>query len=248
MEGCKQTTINFRNAYPRQALFLTFILLFLTIPRPCCANSLPPDAHAALQTQLAEIRAYIRDQGKQKLGLLPGEARDAIGWLSGQWHSLSSISLPGEESTSDALALAQGQSEEMGWPAHLTASFHHKGFLPMHDAMVLGMGFTHDAVGRKLHFTLRPFWGQSWHSFRHYWGSELALDIAQRPDGLPWGKVTIGYTSGDNSLTDHGSGVELRGNVDLTHNVEFTSGIRHNGITGDSNYVMLSWKMSFDNP
>jgi hypothetical protein len=50
-------------------------------------------------------------------------------------------------------------------------------------------------------------------------------------------------------MTDHGRGIEVRGDIDLTSGFKFTSGTRQNSITGESNYIMLRWGFTFsDNP
>jgi hypothetical protein len=47
-------------------------------------------------------------------------------------------------------------------------------------------------------------------------------------------------------LTDHGRGVDLHGDVDLTEGWKFTSGVRQNSWDDNSNYMMLKWKMNFE--
>jgi hypothetical protein len=244
MTGCGPFRFNLKNAEQRQAAFLTLALFMCLFSKLSCADTpLNTIANQETKQHISEVESYIRQQSLQGMSLLPNQARTAIGWVSGKWHS---VALEGDTTNSSADTSAPallGSIEQQtvdGMPVSFGSNFHHKGFLPTHDAFLMGMGIGQNALGNKLQFTLRPFYGQGWDALEGYWGSELAMTIAQRPDGMPWGKISITYT-------DHGRGIDLSGNIDLTNHLTFTSGIKQNDITGDSNYVMLKWKVSFGN-
>ena len=128
----------------------------------------------------------------------------------------------------------------------MDGQIHHKGFLPTHDALLLGSNVKMGFVGDRVQFALHPFFGQGWIPSKHYWGTNLSLNIAPRADGMPWGSIVMGYVGGDESLTDHGRGMNLHGDVDLTNGFLFTSGIRQNSLSGNANYALVKWKASLD--
>jgi hypothetical protein len=241
-----------RDAPFRPQIFLTFVFALICAAHlwnahDCRAGDYYTDEQ---RQQISDTENYLRKQGLQGVSLLPGDIRSTIGWLSGGVHALPSPAAlwrdddAANEEESPALREQSSESAD-GVPVNLGGNLHHKGFLPTHDAMVMSMGFSRAALGDKLQFTARPFYGQNWLSTRGYWGGEMSMNIAQHADGLPWGKIAVGYVSGDESLTDSGRGLDLHGDVDLTNGLRFTSGIHQNSIDGDSNYVMLRWKLDF---
>jgi len=168
-----------------------------------------------------------------------------MGWFSGNWHSMSLSNEGSTDDTSSNDTMSTSQPSDSSVPVNVSSNYHHKGFLPTHDAMMMGVGAGQNILDNKLQFTARPYIGQSWDSLRHYWGTEVAMTVAQHSDGLPWGKIAVGYVGGDEALTDHGRGMDLHGDVDLTHGFTFTSGMRQNSISGDANYVLVKWKLTF---
>ena len=240
------------NAETKQAIFLTFALFLMLVSRLSHADSLPAVEAAQLadeKAHLGEVTSYIRQQSLQGMSLLPSEARTVAGWFSGSWHAMQ---MSGDDNDNDAApppvknkALGQQASFDDGQGANMIANFHHKGFLPTHDALMIGGALKQTILDDKLQLTTRPFVGQSWDSLRSYWGTEVSLNIAQHDDGLPWGQITAGYIGGEESLTDHGRGIDLHGDVDLTNGWQFTSGMRQSSVTGDANYLMIKWKLDF---
>lgn len=249
MSGRRFIDVGLTNAETRQTVFLTLAFFFLLAPHLSLADPPPPvEAEEANQAKLRanEAMNYIRKQGLQGVSLLPNEARTVIGWFSGNWHPVHiSDDDDGGAPTTQNRPLAENSPADGFSSATMAANFHHKGFLPTHDAIMIGATFKGSAIDNKLQFAARPFIGQSWHSLRNYWGGEVSMDIAQRPDGLPWGKISMGYVGGEESLTDHGRGIDLHGDVDLTNGFKFTSGLRQNSASGDANYLMLKWKLDF---
>jgi len=236
----------------RQATFLTLTLAILLTATFTHADSLPSAAEIeANKERASEAMAYVRHEAFQGMSILPGEAREALSWFSGSWHPMQmagddeeTIPAVGGAVPAQSQALRDASSSE-SWVPDLASNFHHKGFLPTHDAMVLGLGMQHSLFDNKLGLTGRPFYGQSWHSLHSYYGGEVAMDIDKRDDGMPWGKIALGYIQGNDSMIDHGTGVELHGDVDLTRGFKFTSGIRQNSADGNSNYMLLRWKLDF---
>lgn len=238
------------NAEFRQAMFLMLAVALMFLTHLCHAdNYYTPEEKA----RIGDVENYIRKQGMQGMTLLPGDVRSAIGWFSGGWHPMigggdddapPASNVP-QGAPGSALAAMQEDSSDLP-PMHIAGNFHHKGFLPTHDAAVMGIGLGQNAFDNKLQFTAHPFYGQNWRSLQGYWGGEMAMNIAQREDGMPWGKIVLGYVQGNDALVDNGRGMDLHGDVDLTEGWKFTSGLRQNSVDGNSNYVMLRWKMGFD--
>jgi hypothetical protein len=247
MSGYMPTRGNLITATHRQMIFLT-LALFCFFSSPLCrADSYYTPEE---KTRIDAAENYIRKQSLRGVSLLPSDMRTAMGWLSGGWHAMPSLSGDdGAETPVQPQNMVQSDTPEQQsgvTPVGLASNFHHKGFLPTHDAMVMGIGFGHSLFDHKLQFTTRPFYGQSWGALQGYWGAEMALDIVQRPDGMPFGKITLGYIGGNEALTDRGRGMDLHGDVDLTNGWKFTSGLRQNSADGNSNYVMLRWKLNFN--
>jgi hypothetical protein len=236
---------NLTNADIRHAFFLTLAFILILSSRLCQAAENYSEAE---KIRISEVENYVRKESLQGVSLLPGEMRTAVGWFSGHWHAMPLLGGVDEETLPPEAQNLTGETmpPEEQIPVNLAGNFHHKGFLPIHDAMVMGVGFGRSAFDNKLQFTAHPFYGQNWRSLQGYWGAEGTIDIAQRADGLPWGKISLGYIDGNESLTDHGRGIDLHGDVDLTNGWKFTSGMRQNSADGSSNYVLLKWKLDFD--
>jgi len=237
------------NSAYRHGILLTLTLILTLAARLSHADPPPAVEIEANRQQIGEVSDYIRKQGMQGISLLPGEARQVIGWFSSGWHPMRMFD---DDDPSDAQSAPIAQQALTDTPnvpdeklADLAGNIHHKGFLPTHDAAVMGVAFKQNIVAHKLEATAKPFFGQSWHSTGDYWGGEAGLDIARHDDGMPWGKIALGYVGGNDALTDHGRGMDLHGDVDLTEGWKFTSGLRQNSWDGNSNYMMIKWQMGF---
>jgi len=233
------------NAEHRHVVFLTLAFFLTLISHFSHADSPYLIDSEENKRRISEVENYIRQQAKGSVGLLPGEVRTAIGWASGSWHAVAlsdseEASGPIEPLTSSAVSETGGDV-----PFHLASNFHHKGFLPTHDAMMMGFDVGKNVFDNKMQLTVRPFYGQGWRSLQGYWGSEVTMNILERDDGMPHGKISMGYVDGNESMTDNGRGIELHGDVDLTNRWTFTSGIKQDNVSGDTNYVMVKWKLDF---
>ena len=230
-----------------RATFLTLTLLMVLFSTFSHADS-PPATGTEAKLHISEIASYLRKEGLQSASLLPSDVRNTLNMLTGTWHPMSWIAEDDTETDAPSVlpqALTDSPAPTFHMPFNLESSIHHKGFLPTHDAIMLGTSLQRAILDDKLQFTIHPFYGQSWHSVKHYWGSEMSMNIAQRPDDMPWGKITMNYTGGEESLTDHGRGIDLHGDVNLTNGWQFTSGIRQNSTSGDTNYALMRWKLDF---
>jgi hypothetical protein len=227
------------NAEFRQALFLTLLLFAAPIGSHCHANSYSADE----QQRIRDVENYIREQGLQSVRLLPDEMRGAIGFVSNNLKALSATASIGNDSGNQSADPTPSASD--GMPFSVAPDFHHKGFLPTKDALLIRLGFSRKAIGDKLLFTAHPFYGQNWRSLRGYWGAEMSMLIDKRDDNLPSGALALTYTGGNEQLMDNGRGIDLHGDIDLTEGWNLTSGLRQNSLSGSSNYVMLRWKLTW---
>lgn len=199
---------------------------------------------AEQDARLHDAKNYLREQGMRQLSALPGSLRDDFDRLAKGWHPLTDDDASDGEGAPNLTGAPAAQPNLFrDLPFDLNAHYHHKGFLPTHDALVLGGTYTHTMDAGKIRLDLKPYYGQSWHGLSHYWGGEMTLDLAKRADDLPWGRVTLGYVSGKENLTDHGTGMDLHGDLDLTEGWTFTSGVRQDPYASDSSYVLLKWKL-----
>ena len=227
-----------------QGFLLTIVTLFVLLARTSHADILPPVATAQEELdkqRISQVTDYVRTQALHGVSLLPSNVRSTLGWFSGSWRAVH-MAAADDDTSAPAVDNADAHDSEM----NLVSNYHHKGFLPTHDAMMMGASFGQNLVSNKLDLAERPFIGQSWDSLRNYWGAEMTLDVAKKADGLPWGKISLGYIGGNDALVDHGTGVDLHGDIDLTEGWKFTTGVRQDSSTGDSNYMMFRWKINFD--
>jgi hypothetical protein len=250
MVGGRFDYVTLTNARLRQAALLTLLLPLIFTSHHSHADPLPQIAQDALKARVSEVTTYVRKEALQGIHILPDEARELTGWFNGSWKP---VNVSGDDeppaadgSTPTTVPLTQTQTTSSPKTFGFSTNFHHKGFLPTHDTMMMGVDVNQAVLPNKLNFTARPFWGQSWNSIRAYYGAEASLDIAKKiDDELPSGKIVIGYIGGEDALTDHGSGIEMHGDVDLTEGWKFTSGIRQNSSDGNSNYMMVKYKLEF---
>jgi len=236
---------NLTNGDLARLLFLTFALFSLHIPHVSFADTALSSNTANGDDRkriLGDVQTYIRKQALHGVSILPADLRSTLGWFSGTWHD---VALPGDE-TEDRAALDAplAPRPENDAPVSLASNFHHKGFLPTHDAMVLGAGWRHAIIDERVQLDARPFYGQNWRALQGYWGGEMTLNVAAREDGLPWGKIALGYTGGNQALTDHGTGVNLRGSMNLTSTLTLDADMRQqDSAVSSGNALMLRWRV-----
>ncbi len=250
MIGTYHPVWNLRFATQRQVGFLTlitFVCLFATFSH---ADQNQVDDSVLVKQRVHEATSYLRAQGMQGLSILPSEVKEVSSWFSGTFHPLRSLDDDtAETSNADAVtqAMAATPAAQSARLFDLEGNMHHKGFLPTHDSFVMGPKFNQSLLGSKMGLSFKPYYGQNYFSMRGYYGGEIAMDIAKRTDdGLPWGKIALGYVGGDDNLTDDGHGMEVRGDVDLTNHFKFTTGLRQS-VDGASNYAMVKWALKFGN-
>lgn len=129
----------------------------------------------------------------------------------------------------------------------LSPGYHHRGFLPIHDAMLMGIHLRHtpgvSLDGNSLQFDVHPFVGQSWRSLDDYWGTEVGFSLRHASSPQPWGKIAISFTQGDNQLMDHGHGFDMHTEFNFNEHLSLNAGVRENYNSDAGNYVMVRWKL-----
>jgi hypothetical protein len=196
--------------------------------------------------RLQLLRQYMNDRFT---ALSPG----AVGMLHkpGEWlnDSLDLTALPDERPGKQSTLSAEPTATIVEPPSDpnsalwLDPNYHHKGFLPMHDAMMLGVNVRQQLGDSGVGISAHPFYGQNWHSIDGYGGVETALSFRNEASVQPWGKIAIGFTSGDHQMMDHNTGIDLHGELDFTDNLSLNAGIRNDDYGNGDNYVMLRWKL-----
>jgi hypothetical protein len=132
----------------------------------------------------------------------------------------------------------------------VTPAYHHKGFLPVNDAMIMGFhlreGVANNIVGNNLQFDVHPFYGQNWRSTDNYWGTELAFNLSSGEANKPWGKIALRFTDGNTDLMDHGHGFDMHSQLNFNDHLSLNAGIREDGNSSAGDYVMMRWKILGD--
>jgi hypothetical protein len=206
------------------------------------ADPAPAAQTLEVKQRISEVETYIRQQTLQGANLLPSSLKSGLVWVSGKWHTVTVSTDDTRDETANEMV---SSSDNSSVPLNVASNFHHKGFLPTHDTMTLGIGLGKNFLNDKMLFEIRPFYGQGWTALKGYWGGELSMNIARRPDGMPFGSLALDYVDGNSAMTDHGRGTDLHGDIDLTHNFKFTSGVKQDDVTGNSNYVLIKWDIHF---
>lgn len=269
MRGRPFNPNNLTNAASCALLLLTFFLcLFANCSETLAftADRDAPDTSAYARANNA--KRFAEQEGTRRLGLmadyakgqiphlapgLPSFIRNPGGWVSRGLGGSSPMDMF-DEDTGSFLQPVQSAFTEPSVNAPqamwISPSYHHRGFLPMNDAMIMGVhmrqSFSDLFAGHGVQLDLHPFYGQSWHSTDYYWGTEIAFDLHNKDAAHPWGKIALRFTNGDTDLTDRGHGFDMHGQLNFDEHLSLNTGIRENGRSEAGNYVMMRWKLVGD--
>jgi hypothetical protein len=125
----------------------------------------------------------------------------------------------------------------------LTPDYHHKGFLPFNDAMIMGVSLRRSLLEGHVQMDFHPYYGQNWISTRGYYGQEIALNVSEKMGPIQGGKIAINYIVDDSNLSDHGHGINLHGDLKFSDTVGLQAGVRENDNAQLGNYVMVKWTL-----
>ena len=189
---------------------------------------------------------YLKTKETNLVPSLPSELRDIAGWLK-SGSQFGSYNLADEnpnpipyKTGSQPLAGTSPESGEAFW---FSSSYNHKGFSPMHDAMMLGVNLKHHLWDDGPQLNIHPYVGQNWHNIDNYWGTEVALDLGGSDTSKGWGKIALRYDNGESNLTEHGRGMDMHSEVDFSDHFSLNAGIRQDYMSDIGNYVLLQWKI-----
>ena len=173
-----------------------------------------PFAESDRNRQLSLLGDYIR---KQSPGWMPGApsiVRNPSQWLQNRLNPSDADDTSGPPLIQPLSSLAPSPGLEDAEGMWFSPDYHHRGFLPINDAMIMGVNLRQRSFQNLLQFDVHPFMGQNWHSSDNYWGSEFAVSLH---DGnpQPWGKVVLRYNNGDNELMDQNRGFDMHGELNF---------------------------------
>lgn len=146
-------------------------------------------------------------------------------------------------------SLMHSPDESAAQAIWVSAGYHHKGFLPTHDALIINFNTRHRSIGSNLEFSTKPFIGQNWHSAENYWGIETTLNIGQHAkkgttNDHMHGKIVMRYTNGSSELMNNDRGLDMHAEFDFTNHLSLQAGIRSGSSSDNNNYVMMRWKLA----
>lgn len=259
------------SAYSWEALFLTFIFAFFPWQILYAATDdgvLDPTIVAA-----ASPANSLLDQmeGDQRRGLLfkyvrqevpswaPGlneKLRAPLTWATSKLRAIGGVfgaHDDGDEASGDEgflpplirplSALMQVPNENEAQAFWIAPDYHHKGFLPFHDAMITEMNFRERAFDDRVQFDLRPFYGQNWVSLNGYGGAELGVGLTHKGDTQPWGRIGFCFINGASDLMDNNRGFDMNAELRFNEHLALTAGIHGTENSDLGNYVLLRWKV-----
>ncbi len=126
----------------------------------------------------------------------------------------------------------------------MTPDYHHKGFLPIDDAMVMKFNFRQHAFSDRVQLDFSPFYGQNLMSLNGYGGAEIGINLNRSGAKEPWGRIAVRYTQGDQDLMDQGHGIDMHAELRFTDRLSLNAGVRENEETQLGNYVLLRWHIT----
>lgn len=246
-----------------EAVFLTLLVL-LNVPKPCAADdginatgmplaSDPQPVSSPLDDldkthRTAMLWQYVRQQAPVWAPGLNDTLHKPLGWLQSAERNVF------DDGASDSNAsafqpismLMQAPPENAGQAMWLTPGYHHKGFLPFHDAMMTGMDMRQRVFDNRLQFDLKPYYGQNWTSLNGYGGAALGIGLTHPGEAQPWGRVSMGYIEGASELMDNGRGYDMHAELRFDDSWSFHAGVRNENTSDLGNYAIMRWKlMSF---
>jgi hypothetical protein len=196
--------------------------------------------------RLALISNYIKQQWQGWAPGLPMAIRNPSSWIK---NALT----PDDDSTLAPITkpmsvMIQTPAPEESKAAWFSSDYHHKGFLPLHDAMITGFNLRHPLFDTGLSLNAHPFYGQNWHDSEGYWGTEFALsfsggDARTLSAQNPWGKLALRYSNGDTTLLDRGRGFDMHGDLNFDQHFSLRAGVNQTNQIEDGSYMMLRWKL-----
>jgi hypothetical protein len=248
----------------RAVIFLTLLLPLILVPfskvfaddnfDPATTQGWPDTGNLAHQ-ETKQLLDNIQQNAGQWAPGLPSILRDPSGWAQGKIGAVEDALGLGDavgtaENSSLVSSLMRYSTPAAENGAWFEPDYHHKGFLPIHDALVMGLGARQNLFDDRVRFEMQPYYGQNWLRPEGYVGSEFSVSLARGTAGdtmqNSYGKIAIGFINGDSQVLDSGHGFDMHGELNLLDNLAFHAGVRENEDTASGSYALLRWKLSID--
>jgi hypothetical protein len=194
-----------------------------------------------------------------KMPNLPSFIRDPEQWVVKRFNSIGAgfsgmwDSTGGDDVVVSVIkpvtALMKDPGEDVTQALWLAPEYHHKGFMPTHDALVMGVKARHEMLDERMKINVHPHIGQNWHSAENFYGADMTIDVRGTRDALDGkrhklGSISISYNNGDRHLIDKSRGFDMHSEFDFTDHISLTAGISSGSSDSLGNYVLLQYKLS----
>ena len=260
----RATLRNTRASVAGKALLVAAALMLLapwglakadtTVPPTVSLTDPAPNMKGKLNAQygLNLFLQYLEKQSTIVAPTLAYAAKNPVAWtLRGVRATEEELGLPAtdlpDEHFIEHLLPATGSlmrppSAEETRALWFSSDYRHKGFLPTHDSVLLGINMRASGFADRAQLDVNPFYGQSWMGAGGYWGAEASLTL-RSATGQSWAHVHVRYDNGQRSLMDHGRGYDMNGEVPLAEHLSLTAGIKQTDSDPVSDYVMMRYQI-----
>lgn len=229
-------------------------------------NTSQPFVGINRQSQLAEDKRRLklslkslRDTVPKVLPHAPLMLRNPQAWLLSMAPSMDGVlpsgaSIPStgftEEIVRPLLKIVSPPPQTSPHALWVAPDYHHEGFFPNHDAIIMGFRSRHTLADTRMHIETHPFVGQNWLRDESLYGVEIALRFMETPRALKdspssppsaKGHLVIRYSQGDKDLTKDNHGFSVVGDYQFTPNLNLHAQIRQDTSGNRDDRVMLMW-------
>jgi hypothetical protein len=246
-------------------VLLTLLLVFLPkqlraddktamIPEPLISTRPSNSAldNADRGQRIGLLLDYVRHEGPALMPGLPDALREPVHYAMEQLKSTGdTLGLTGGDGSgggflSPVFSLMQPPDNDLGEALWVSPGYHHlHGMLPFDDALMMGFTYRDTVMNKNARFDVHPFYAQSWHCMEGYWGIETTLALFPSEEH-PWGTIALRYDNGNTDLMDRNHGFDMRADLHFDRRLSLTAGAQQNEASDLGDYVLLRWRMSFE--
>jgi hypothetical protein len=203
--------------------------------------------------RLGLVMDYVRHEATHWLPGIPRALTSTGKWVAGNLSSLAAeFDFQGVGDAENGImtsvvtpvmSMIEAPTIDQNDAMWVTPNYHHKGFLPTKDAIIMGVNMRRGLMQNRMRFEVKPFYGQNPISTRGYWGSAVSININEPIGIFQSGNVTISYIGGDSRLSDHGRGIDLHSDLKFNDHLGLEAGMRQDNNEKTGDYVMVRWAM-----
>lgn len=224
--------------------------------RPSGDNAFAKEARKARMKEIAE---YAKKEIPNWLPGLPSFLRTPKEWMMRNVKSIGGGVGDAWEVTGGndvVVAFTKPIEEAMTAPeddvAHalwLKPDYNHKGFLPLHDALMIGVNSRHRLWGDAMTFNIHPHVGQNWRNSENFWGTDITFNFTkpgkEKGDARrTLGKIAISYANGDKDVMKRKRGIDMHSEFQFTDDLSLRAGMKRNDDSKLDSYVLMQWKLA----